>query len=83
MTPFWTMALSGVAAIAGFGAAVLLYRASLPMPHDKISWKGQTPFELSFRTRAHRAAFAGLVLATLAVGCSLAVATGVYVSGSN
>jgi hypothetical protein len=54
MSPAWTLLFSIMAAIATVSSAALLYKASLPLLHGKVSFSGQTPFEADFRaTRWH------------------------------
>jgi hypothetical protein len=44
------------------------------------SFSGQTPFEAAFRVTRRRYVVAGMVAATIAVLCSLAVALGAYLN---
>jgi hypothetical protein len=83
MTPLLIASLSALAAGSGFAAAVLLYLAGSQIPHDRISWDGQTPFEAQFRRRKRSYAFFGILAALVSVLCSLTVAAGSYTAISN
>jgi hypothetical protein len=82
MPPTWTVVFSIMSAIAAITSAALLYKASLPLPHGKSSFSGQTPFEAAFRVTRRRYVVAGMggVGAAIAVLCSLAVALGAYLN---
>jgi hypothetical protein len=75
----WTTILSLVAAGAVIAAAIVGLRGSRPLPpHDKMTWDGESPYEVAFaraRKRDLRVAAALTILATL---CSLAAAVMPY-----
>jgi hypothetical protein len=60
MSPAWTLLFSIMAAIAAVSSASLLYKASLPLLHGKVSFSGQTPFEADFRATRRRYVFRGM-----------------------
>ena len=72
----WIVIVSISAALAAGAAAILLYFASLTVPHDKLSWKGQTPFEVSFRKRQSVYRALGFSATVIAIACSIWVAVG-------
>ena len=80
MSPTWTLFLSIAAAISSGSSTALLYKASLPLLRGKVSFSGQTPFEIAFRVARRRYVFRGMVAAALAVLCSLTVAFSAYLN---
>ena len=66
--------LSIMVAILGVVAAFFGARAGTPMPHDKITWNGVSPFEIAFRKARKWDGFFVTGLTILAAACGIAIA---------
>jgi hypothetical protein len=71
---YWVLGLSIFVAVAGVIAAVRGARAGTPMPRDKTTWDGVSPFEVAFRKARKRDGFIAMGLAIAASLCGVAIA---------
>jgi hypothetical protein len=80
MSKNWMLALSVATVIAGFASAYFFDKASKAMPFEMLTWSNQTPPEVAFRAKAELNRKLAYASALVALGCSVAIAVGAYIS---
>lgn len=73
MSPETVTLLNLVSQATGLASILALYVASIGVPWDQQSWKGQTDFEVRHRKRQIWMARIGVPCAIIAVGCQTAI----------